>query len=63
LSPSDTFASKARRTPHSKTVTLRDRALNKGIASNQVNSTKQGGGKRGGRSKKGGGDAAEPAKA
>jgi len=63
LSPSDTFASKARRTPHSKTVTLRDRALNKGIASNQVNSTQQGGGKRGGRRKKGGGDAAEPAKA
>jgi len=63
LSPSDTFASKARRTLHSETVTLRDRALNKGIASNQVKATQQGGRKRGGRRKKGGGDATEPPKA
>jgi len=63
LSPSDTFASKPRRTLHSETVTLRDRALNKGISSNQVKATQQGGRKRGGRRKKCGGDAAEPPKA
>jgi len=65
LSPSDTYASKARRTLHAETVTLRDLALNKGTATNQVKATQQGGRKRGvgGRRKKGGGDAAGAAKA
>lgn len=48
LSPGDTFASKARRTLHAETVTLRNHALNKSLVAGQVRQTQQGGQKRGG---------------
>lgn len=60
MSPADTFASKARRSLHAETVTLRDRALNKGIAAGQVRQTQQGGRRGGGRRKKGGGAPTNP---